>query len=439
MVVFLEKPTESEGFEQIVDFMSAYTLRESQIHARVDGKEIIIAESSVRKDLQLTDEDGVDCLSNSTIFENLELMRWNSTYAMLEVAHVYEDAFVRYDLEDVDFGNHISRKVNHQMGDMSHHQDIYDNPSLSKKVFDNMKSIGTSFSGVITLLFENMLVPAAEEVGQTQDDDSLKFQELMDLCTRLSNKVLDSESGVIDIKFYFTDKIAKLEDRFHKLEEENRILKEISFKSAKVDAVAPVEDKEESFKQGRMIADIDEDVLDIDEEEPAEVEEMLEVVTIAKLMTEQDEAFERQLEAKLNANINWDDVIEKVKRSERQNNKVMSEIRPLFEKHYNSIHAFLEKEEEEVTIQDKEIKEEEATPLASKIMFEKPNVEARSSYHYINNYLDVSLVKKKYPLTHFTMEKMLKNVRLKVEEESEMSLELMRLVRRHLNEGYVPE
>nr|GEZ75290.1 putative reverse transcriptase domain-containing protein [Tanacetum cinerariifolium] len=75
MVVFLEKPTESEGFEQIVDFMSAHTLRESQIHARVDGKEIIIAESSVRKDLQLTDEDGVDCLSNSTIFENLELMR----------------------------------------------------------------------------------------------------------------------------------------------------------------------------------------------------------------------------------------------------------------------------------------------------------------------------------------------------------------------------
>ncbi|GJU55718.1 zinc finger BED domain-containing protein RICESLEEPER 2-like protein [Tanacetum coccineum] len=33
--------------------------------------------------------------------------RWNSTYAMLEVAHVYEDAFARYDLEDVDFGNHI--------------------------------------------------------------------------------------------------------------------------------------------------------------------------------------------------------------------------------------------------------------------------------------------------------------------------------------------
>nr|GFA11965.1 hypothetical protein [Tanacetum cinerariifolium] len=44
-------------------------------------------------------------------------------------------------------------------------------------------------------------------------------------------------------------------------------------------------------------------------------------------------------------------------------------------------------------------------------------------------------VDKKYPLTHFTLEQMLNNVRLKVEEESEMSFELLRLVRRQLNEG----
>nr|GEW32462.1 hypothetical protein [Tanacetum cinerariifolium] len=53
LLVKIKKPTESEGFEQIVDFMSAHTLR---------------------RDLRLADEEGVDCLSNSTIFENLELM-----------------------------------------------------------------------------------------------------------------------------------------------------------------------------------------------------------------------------------------------------------------------------------------------------------------------------------------------------------------------------
>nr|GEY59294.1 hypothetical protein [Tanacetum cinerariifolium] len=36
-----------------------------------------------------------------------------------------------------------------------------------------------------------------------------------------------------------------------------------------------------------------------------------------------------------------------------------SEIRPLFKKHYNSNQAFLERVKEEVTVQEKEIKEEE--------------------------------------------------------------------------------
>ncbi|GJR57820.1 copia protein [Tanacetum coccineum] len=47
---------------------------EEQLHALVDGKKIIITESSIRRDLQLADEEGVDCLPNSTIFEQLTLM-----------------------------------------------------------------------------------------------------------------------------------------------------------------------------------------------------------------------------------------------------------------------------------------------------------------------------------------------------------------------------
>nr|GEY53681.1 hypothetical protein [Tanacetum cinerariifolium] len=47
---------------------------EVQIHVRVDGKEIVITESSIRSDLQLADEEGIDCFPNSTIFEHLALM-----------------------------------------------------------------------------------------------------------------------------------------------------------------------------------------------------------------------------------------------------------------------------------------------------------------------------------------------------------------------------
>ncbi|GKE45832.1 hypothetical protein Tco_1473116 [Tanacetum coccineum] len=97
MVAFLAKPAESEGFEQIVDFLNAHTIKyaltvnptiytscieqfwatikvktvngEVQLQAQVDGKKIIIIESILRRDLQLEDVEGVDCLPNATISE----------------------------------------------------------------------------------------------------------------------------------------------------------------------------------------------------------------------------------------------------------------------------------------------------------------------------------------------------------------------------------
>ncbi|GJW01177.1 hypothetical protein Tco_1556428 [Tanacetum coccineum] len=99
LVAFLVKPAESEGFEQIVDFLNAHTIKyaltvnptiytsgieqflatvkvktvngEQQLQALVDGKKIVVTEASVRRDLQLDDEEGTDCLPNATIFEEL--------------------------------------------------------------------------------------------------------------------------------------------------------------------------------------------------------------------------------------------------------------------------------------------------------------------------------------------------------------------------------
>ncbi|GJV49870.1 putative ribonuclease H-like domain-containing protein [Tanacetum coccineum] len=48
--------------------------REVHLQALVDGKKIIITESTVRRDLQLEDAEGVDCLPNATIFEQLTLI-----------------------------------------------------------------------------------------------------------------------------------------------------------------------------------------------------------------------------------------------------------------------------------------------------------------------------------------------------------------------------
>ncbi|GJY99090.1 putative ribonuclease H-like domain-containing protein [Tanacetum coccineum] len=119
LVAFLSKPAESEGFEQIVDFLNANPIRyaltinptiytscikqfwatvkaktvngEVQLQDLVDGKMIIITKSIVRRDLQLEDAKGIDCLPNATIFKQLTLMcakttAWNEFSSTMESA-----------------------------------------------------------------------------------------------------------------------------------------------------------------------------------------------------------------------------------------------------------------------------------------------------------------------------------------------------------------
>ncbi|GKA20930.1 hypothetical protein Tco_0700919, partial [Tanacetum coccineum] len=102
MVACLERTDGDADFHQIVDFLTTspihYALTVSptiyasyikqfwataksktvndvkQIHAIVDGKTLVVSESSVRSDLHFNDEDGITCLSNDEIFVNLALM-----------------------------------------------------------------------------------------------------------------------------------------------------------------------------------------------------------------------------------------------------------------------------------------------------------------------------------------------------------------------------
>nr|GFB01141.1 hypothetical protein [Tanacetum cinerariifolium] len=48
----------------------------------------------------------------------------------------------------------------------------------------------------------------------------------------------------------------------------------------------------------------------------------------------------------------------------------------------------------------------------------------------------ILLVERKYPLTKFTLDQMLNAVRLEVEEESEVSLELLRFIRQRLKKEH---
>ncbi|GKB51383.1 putative ribonuclease H-like domain-containing protein [Tanacetum coccineum] len=172
---------------------------EVQLQALVDGKKTIITESIVRRDLQLEDADGVDCLPNATIFEQLTLMgskttAWNEfsstmTSAIICLATNQMFNFSKYIFESmVKNLDNVSRKflmyprfvqvfVNQQLEGMPTHKRIYIAASHTKKIFGNMRRVGKGFFGRETPLFQTMMVQDQEEIDEAinkEMDDTLE-------------------------------------------------------------------------------------------------------------------------------------------------------------------------------------------------------------------------------------------------------------------------
>ncbi|GJZ29808.1 hypothetical protein Tco_0574455, partial [Tanacetum coccineum] len=247
MVAFLSKPAKSEGFEQIMDFLNANPIRyaltinptiyiscikqfwssvkakivngEVQLQALVDGNKIIITESTVRRDLQLEDAEGIDCLPNATIFEQLALMgyeqvsqkltfyeaffsqqwkflihtilqclsaktnTWNEFSSTIASAVIYLATnqklnFSKYifesmvkNLENVSikflmYPRFVQVFLDQQLEGMSSHNRIYVTPSHTKKIFGNIIRVGKGFSGKETPLFQIMVVQEQAKMGK---------------------------------------------------------------------------------------------------------------------------------------------------------------------------------------------------------------------------------------------------------------------------------
>ncbi|GJX49028.1 hypothetical protein Tco_0275873 [Tanacetum coccineum] len=247
MIAFLSKSSESDGFEQIVDFLNAHPIKyaltvnptiyiscieqfwstvvaktingEVQLHALVDGNKIVIAKSTVRRDLQLEDEEGVECLSNSAIFEQLTLMgyekisqkltfyksffslqwkflihtilqclsakttAWNEFSSTMASAIICLATNQKFNFSKFIFEgmirnlDNVSRKflmyprfvqvfLNQQLDGLPTHKRIYNEPSHTKKIFTNIRRVGKGFSGRVTPLFPTMVVQNQSELGE---------------------------------------------------------------------------------------------------------------------------------------------------------------------------------------------------------------------------------------------------------------------------------
>ncbi|GJT88655.1 hypothetical protein Tco_1070372 [Tanacetum coccineum] len=117
LVAFLEKPEESNGFEEIIDFLNTNSVQyalmvnptiyttcieqfwtfakvktvneERQIQTLINKKKVIITEMSIRSDLKLDDAEGTDYLPTATIFAELERMGYENLTQKLTFYKAY--------------------------------------------------------------------------------------------------------------------------------------------------------------------------------------------------------------------------------------------------------------------------------------------------------------------------------------------------------------
>ncbi|GJW20535.1 hypothetical protein Tco_0031157 [Tanacetum coccineum] len=113
------------------------------ISATIDGHEKLITEDSLRRHLKLDDAEGISSLSNEEIFEHLAHMGSKKTA-----------------------WDQFSSNIATALICLATSRRTYLTPTLTSKLFSNMRRASKGYSGVVTPLFESMLVQAHDEEQQ---------------------------------------------------------------------------------------------------------------------------------------------------------------------------------------------------------------------------------------------------------------------------------
>nr|GEV74714.1 ribonuclease H-like domain-containing protein [Tanacetum cinerariifolium] len=248
-----------------------------------NGKEIIITKSSVRRDLRLADEEGVDYLPDSTIFEQLTLMgkpkrkETHVPWPSDPIENVLDDAVHK------ELGDNLVRAAT-TASSLEAEQDSGGGPWWQETIRDTTAQ--TRFESVSK--HSNDLLLARGNILQS-DEDSLKLDELMALCTTLQNRVLVLEMTMTTQH----NEMVSLKRRVKELKKKNRSRTHRLKRLYKGGLTARVESSgnkeslgEDASKQGRIDAvDTDEEItLDSVHDEVNVGEEVIEVINTAKLI-----------------------------------------------------------------------------------------------------------------------------------------------------------
>ncbi|GKA68512.1 hypothetical protein Tco_0768429 [Tanacetum coccineum] len=184
MVAFLSKPAESDGFEQIVDFLNAHPINhaltvnptiytscieqfwatikaktvngEVQLQALVDGKKLTLmgSKTTAWNEFSSTMASAIICLATNQKF-NFSKYIFESMVKNLDNV----GKFLMY-------SRFIQVFLDKQLEGVPTHNRTYIAPSHTKKIFGNMRRVGKSFSGRETPLFQTMVVQDQADMGE---------------------------------------------------------------------------------------------------------------------------------------------------------------------------------------------------------------------------------------------------------------------------------
>nr|GEV94995.1 hypothetical protein [Tanacetum cinerariifolium] len=140
----------------------------TRLRVLVDKRKVVVIEAANREVLQLDDTEGVDCLPNKEIFTELPRMgrKFNFSKYIFDSLVTNVDSTKNFYM----YPHFLQLLIRKQVGDPSTHTTKYASPTLTQKVFANMRIVGKGFSRVETPLFKGMLVrQEIEEEGNADE------------------------------------------------------------------------------------------------------------------------------------------------------------------------------------------------------------------------------------------------------------------------------
>nr|GEX28304.1 retrovirus-related Pol polyprotein from transposon TNT 1-94 [Tanacetum cinerariifolium] len=492
MIAFLSKSDASEGFNQIIDFLNASSIKYaltvnpniymsiikqfwssvavkkvndvSRLQALVNSKKVIITKATIRDALHLDDAEGIECLPNEEIFtelarigrhrgmslvplwlqlsyafphvENLIFLRLEKGVLLFEgmiVAQQVGEGAAEVNVEDVlaaDVTDEGAASVNDDDVPVAVDEPSIPSPTPSTQPPPTSQDIPSTLQGrMIADMDENMDVTLKDiakdvafdteieesaDVLSMQDDEvePAKLQKVVEVVTtsKLITKVVIAASAIIiAIAQQLTTAAAPtLTTAPSAARRRKGVVIKDPEETATPSTIIHAEAKSKDKGKGILL------------EEPKPLKKQAQI--------EQDEAYDRELEAELNKNIDWDEVIDHVQRKEKEDNAIKryqafkrkpqteaqamknmmiylrnvvgfkmdyfkgmtyDDIHPIFKRKFNSNVAFLQKTKEQMEEEDnralKRLSESQEDKAAKKKKLDKEVEELRKNLQIVPN------------------------------------------------------